>query len=401
MRRNAGFALIFLLATFNAVTASPASESFIGTRSGAPLESTSTSEASNATPAPTPGIIERCHEQDVSSIQAIRMILILAVISALHMPGSLVYQKRSRFYRLAPEVGLLDLIPTLIAVTQSAIMHRRSPREAVTAVLICRHYTSKEDPWWEKPEYRDNDGATPTGPCDGGQALQEALHHLQAFGPDRVLYVTLAVTTVVEASTTKIPLDLTLLVVLYAIPLFALELISLAVLRLNPPRSILERSQEIISCAKLINEIQQPIPTADQGLVRQRFHRVIHVMVFVILGIPAALSLFYPFSVPGFIFLTFSEWHSANGKWYISWLTWVGWLVCLIAVILSLWIVAWLPAWIMARPFPGLCTRYSEKRDCLMTSLLDHVFSDRPSHVFLADLYTVLKIVVMVRRFAL
>jgi hypothetical protein len=329
------------------------------------------------------------------------MILIIAVVSALHMPGSLVCQKRSRFYRLAPEIGLLDLIPTLIALAQSAIIHKRSPREAFTAVLICRHYTSKEDPWWEKPEYRDNEGATPTGTSGGGQSLQEVLDHLQTFGPARVLYVALAVTAVVEAFTTKTSLDLTLLVILYAIPLFALELISLAALRLNPPRSILERSQEIISYARLIDEIQQSIPAVDQGLVRQRFYRAIYVVIFVVLGIPAALSLFYPFSVPGFIFLTFSEWHSANGKWYISWLTWIGWLVCLVAVILSLWIVAWLPAWIMARPFPGLCTRYCEKRDHLVASLLDLVFSDRPSHVFLADLYTVLKIIVMVRRFAL
>lgn len=398
MNTSPGFVFFFLLTTFTTVTAILASD----TTSGASFAATSTLDASpNATPTPTPEVAERCRDQRVSSIRAVRMILIIAVVSALHMPGSLVCQKRSRFYRLAPEIGLLDLIPTLIALAQSAIIHKRSPREAFTAVLICRHYTSKEDPWWEKPEYRDNEGATPTGTSGGGQSLQEVLDHLQTFGPARILYVALAVTAVVEAFTTKTSLDLTLLVILYAIPLFAFELISLAALRLNPPRSILERSQEIISYARLIDEIQQSIPAVDQGLVRQRFYRAIYAVIFVVLGIPAALSLFYPFSVPGFIFLTFSEWHSANGKWYISWLTWIGWLVCLVAVILSLWIVAWLPAWIMARPFPGLCTRYCEKRDHLVASLLDLVFSDRPSHVFLADLYTVLKIIVMVRRFAL
>ncbi|EEU45333.1 uncharacterized protein NECHADRAFT_100712 [Fusarium vanettenii 77-13-4] len=372
MNTSPGFMFFFLLATFTTVTASLASE----TTSGISLEPTSTLEASNATPAPTPDVTEKCDDQ-YASIRAIRMILVLAVVSALHMPGSLVYQKRSRFYRLAPEIGLVDLIPTLIAAAQSTMIHKRSLREAVTATLICRYYTSKEEPWWEKPEYRDNDGTGPTS-TPGGTII-----------------------TFTEAFTTKTPLDLTLLVVLYAIPLFAFELISLAALRLNPPHSILERSQEIMSYARLIDEIQQPIPAVDQGLVRQRLFRTSHVVFFVVLGIPAALSLFYPFSVPGFIFLTFSEWHSANGKWYISWLTWVGWLVCLVAGILSLWIVGWLPAWIMARPFPGFCTRYCEQRDRLLDSLLDPVFSDRPSHVFLADVYTVLKIIVIVRRFAL
>ncbi|KAI8725694.1 hypothetical protein NCS52_00141100 [Fusarium sp. LHS14.1] len=313
MNTSLDFVFLFLLATFTTVTASLASD----TTSGISLEPTSTLETSNATPAPTPDVAERCDDQ-YASIRALRMILVLALVSALHMPGSFIYQKRSRFYRLIPEVALLDLIPTLIALATSAILYKRSPIEAVTAALICRYCISKEDPWWEQPEYRDNDGATPTSTSDDSQSFQEALDHLQTFGPARFLYFTLAVTAVVEAFTTKTSLDIVLLVVLYAIPLFALELISLAALRLNPPRSILERSQEIISYARLINEIDQAKPTVDQGIVRERVFRTSYVLFFVILGIPAVLSLFYPFSVPGFIFLTFSEWHSASGKWLIA-----------------------------------------------------------------------------------
>ncbi|RSL88960.1 hypothetical protein CEP52_015049, partial [Fusarium oligoseptatum] len=311
MKRSPSLILLFLLTTFTIVTTGLASD----TTSDASLAATSTSEASpNATPTPTPDMAEQCRDQGFSSLRAIRMTLILAVVSALHMPGSLVYQKRPRFHRLAPEVGLLDLIPTLIALIQSTIIHKRSFREAITAVLIYRYCTSKEDPWWEKPEYGDDDLAIPTSTFNSDQSLQDILDHLQTFGPARIIYTTLAVTAVTEVFTTNISLALTLLVVTYAIPLFVLKLISFAALRLNPPGSILERSQEIMSYAKLITEIKQPIPTTNQEPLRQRLFDASHVVIAVVLGIPAALHLFYPFSVPGFILITFSEWHSANGK---------------------------------------------------------------------------------------
>ncbi|RSL68701.1 hypothetical protein CEP54_002657 [Fusarium duplospermum] len=305
------FILLFLLATFTIVTANPASD----TTSDTSLGATSTLQASlNATPSPTPDATERCRDQGVSSIRAIRIIIVLALVSSLHMPGSLVYQKRPRFHRLAPEVGLLDLFPTLIALAQSTIIHKRSLREAVTAVLICRYCTAKENPWWENPEHRENDQAAPTGTSGDSQSLQDVLDHLQTFGPARILYITLAVTAIMEAFTNKPSLELTLLVITYVIPLFTLELISLAALRLNPPRSISKRSQEITAYAKLITEIKQPIPSTNQEPLRRRFFRASHAVILLILGIPAAVHLFYPFSVPGFILLTFSEWHSANGK---------------------------------------------------------------------------------------
>ncbi|RSM13613.1 hypothetical protein CDV31_005783 [Fusarium ambrosium] len=232
MKRSPSLILLFLLTTFTIVTASLAS----GITSDASLATTATIETSpNATPTPTPDAAERCRNQVVSSIRVIRIILALAVVSALHMPGSLVYQKRPRFHRLAPEVGLLDLIPTLIALTQSTIIHKRSWREAVTAVLICRYCTSKEDPWWEKPEYGDDDLAIPTSTFNSDQSLQDILDYLQTFGPARILYTTLAITTITEAFANKPSLESTLLVVTYAIPLFVLELISFAALRLNPP----------------------------------------------------------------------------------------------------------------------------------------------------------------------
>lgn len=391
---------LLLLATSTPLTAGLASDSFVGASRDSSLAVTSTLEASeNATPTPTPDVIPTCHDQRVSSLRAIRMIIVLAAVSALHLPGSLVFQKRSRFYRFAPEVGLVDLIATLVTIAQSAILHKRSLREAVTAVLICRHFTPKEDEWWNNPEHQDNGPAVPDT-SDSFQSLQEPLARMQTLGSARILYMALAMTTVSEAFLGKTSLALTLLVVLYAIPLFALELISLAALCLNPSHSVLERRQEMIYWAKLITEIQQPIPVEDQRPLRQRCYHAIYVVILVLLGIPAVLSLFYPFSVLGFIFFTFSEWHSASGQWYVSWLTWAGWLLCLLVVILSLFILTRLPAWIMARPFPDLCTRYCESRDRLVASFMGRVFSERTSRVFLADVYTVLKVTVVIKNLA-
>src|ERR1700733_10919541 len=55
-------------------------------------------------------IIHRCQAQEFSPGAALGVMIVLATGSVLQMPGSLLSRKSS-LYRLAPELGILELIP--------------------------------------------------------------------------------------------------------------------------------------------------------------------------------------------------------------------------------------------------------------------------------------------------
>ena len=55
-----------------------------------------------------PLIVDRCRAQELSPGGALAIPVVLATGSAVHMPGSLTIPRRSRLYRLVPELGLAD-----------------------------------------------------------------------------------------------------------------------------------------------------------------------------------------------------------------------------------------------------------------------------------------------------
>ncbi|KAM5349508.1 hypothetical protein ACJ41O_006013 [Fusarium nematophilum] len=365
------------------------------------VEPTSTLEPnSDTTPPVNPEVIERCFAEELSPARATRLLIVLALVSALHMPGSLLFKKRSRFYRLAPEVGLIDLVIVLTSILRGVTVHRRSPREAVTSVLLLRYFTSKEDLWWDKPECKSANGYSPASAAASCYEFsRQCLDYIQTFGPARVIYNVLALTAVVEAFAVKGSITVNLMAATYAVPWFTLEIISLAALRFGSHRSVPERNLEAMNYASLIMEAQQETQISSSEDYWQRLYSTLQAAIYLTFGIPAFLNLFYPISVVVFILFTFSETHSANGKWWFSWLTWFGWLFWFGVGASSLGLLLCLPGWVLKKPFPGLAERYSEVRDRMVSSTVEFVFSERPGYVFLADAYTSLKVTLILRYF--
>src|SRR5271170_7146660 len=104
-------------------------------------------------------IIEHCRAQEFSGAAALNILVVLATGSVLHMPGALTFP-RSTLYRLAPELGLVELILLLFTLGDAIFIRRRSFKPAVTGVLAWRYQRQFIDPdkgLADKPVFESTD----------------------------------------------------------------------------------------------------------------------------------------------------------------------------------------------------------------------------------------------------
>lgn len=75
------------------------------------------------------------------------------------MRGSTILPKAGGFYRLAPELGILEAMAVLILVGKALFIYRKSMRQSVLAAMTLRYFKAEDDLWWQR------DGPLPASDC--------------------------------------------------------------------------------------------------------------------------------------------------------------------------------------------------------------------------------------------
>ena len=266
-------------------------------------------------------IIEHCRAQEFSGAATLSIMVVLATGSVLHMPGTCIFP-RSTLYRLAPELGLVELIPILLGIGHVIFTRRCSFKAGMTRLLA----------WRYQRQFIDLDNGLANKPFFESTDEYEAdpfINRLQRFGVYRILGDGLIVLAFIKSTAVKGTIRTNVLAASYALPFFTLETLSLAALRLDPrPRTRAQAEAELAEINGLDANQRLSLDIDPNGPLSWRY-TILTGVVYVIFGLPAAMNVFWPFGLPGFLLTDFQEMHSASGKWaftYSTWLEWVFWL---------------------------------------------------------------------------
>ena len=405
-----------------------------------------------------PLIIDRCRAQELSPGGALAILVVLATGSAVHMPGSLTIPRRSRLYRLVPELGLADTFNTVYLVMLGVFVHRKTLRRSVTAILTLRHSRPDSNFWWRKPvqDSTPNDGlnirrsrqnTTPvvpylSTPAPGPSLLPDpyysaandcfwrthcrentkpVLSRISRFGYERWLSNALMLLATIKALAARGIARTTLLAVSYALPFFTLELLSLAAVRVGSASSPTRAKQEdeAVACAELITLLDNSIDgreyrirarlaagldtyveSIDPPWEPSMLHITLLILATLAYGLFAILHLFlWPFSIPRFLLFDFQEKHSANGRWVFAYLTSAVWLFWIGLAIACLSAILYAP-YIFMRWTGAVSGRETNPYISMRAAVLVQRFWESRAEIAAVDAYTLLKVALIVRYYA-
>jgi len=196
-------------------------------------------------------VVHRCRAEELSPGAALGIVIVLATGSVLHMPGSLLNGKSS-LYRLAPELGIFELIQLLLYVGVTFFFRRRSLKLTVTAILVWRYERQYDD------DDDDDDNDDDTSPITMDEhGANPFLDRIQTFGLSRILGDALMVLAFIKSATVKGTVRTNFLAVSYMLPFCTIELLSFAAVRLDPrPKTRAQSEAELAEINNLIQEVK-------------------------------------------------------------------------------------------------------------------------------------------------
>jgi hypothetical protein len=297
-------------------------------------------------------IIEHCYAQELSAGAALNIVVVLATASVLQIPGTLIWP-RSTLYRLAPELGLVELIPVLLAIGNAIFIRRGSIKAAVTSVLVQRYQQQFIDP-------DERQAGIPIFESTEEYEANPFVNRLQRFGLGRILGDSLVVLAFIKSTAVKGTVRTNVLAASYALSFFTLEILSLAALRLDPrPRTRAQAEAELAeinSLALTQNVNRRSLLDLDQPSWK---YGILAGTALAIFGLTAAMNVFWPFGLPSFLLFDFQEMHSVSGKWVFTYSTCLRWVFWLSVVGAGTALVLSLPPLVLGK-FPERREKYLE-----------------------------------------
>jgi hypothetical protein len=227
-------------------------------------------------------------------------------------------------------------------------------------------------------------------------SLEPFFDRIRRFGHDRLLGDALMVSAITKAFAVKGAIVTNLLVASYALSFFTIELLSLVALHIGPPKTGARLEAEALECVELMtlldgsddawnyrNSLRWQHPGGDS----LRF-KIASFGIFGLFGLAFAGHLiFWPFSVPMFLFLEFTQ--RRKGKWAFAYLTVLEW---------GFWVLVGGASLLVLIAIPGLLLwKFPEKQAkywSFFTRMLESMFKDDR---FAVDAFSLLKFALIIR----
>ena len=192
-------------------------------------------------------VIVRCRAEELSQLEAIWIILVLGASCAVHLPGSLILPLHNGFYRLAPEIGVMDSFGVIIMVARGMIKYKQSFKISVKATLALRHALGTGSRWWREESM--DPPTTPLSPfplrrtfslrdrdeiqlvhlpwgissAEAHRRLEPIFEPLRAVTPGRLISVTLTILALLKGCLVSGTVMTNTLAINYALSYFILE----------------------------------------------------------------------------------------------------------------------------------------------------------------------------------